>query len=76
MKILGFALSVAVLVDATVVRMAIGPALLMLAGKWNWWPGDRGSEADEEATTKNTKNTKVPRDRQEATNRPPIFLGG
>jgi RND superfamily putative drug exporter len=39
-KILGFALSVAVLVDATVVRMAIGPALLMLAGKWNWWPGD------------------------------------
>ncbi|MEO7501426.1 MAG: MMPL family transporter [Gemmatimonadaceae bacterium] len=41
MKILGFALSVAVLVDATVVRMAIGPALLMLAGKWNWWPGER-----------------------------------
>jgi len=39
MKILGFALSVAVLVDATVVRMAIGPALLTLAGKWNWWPG-------------------------------------
>src|SRR5688500_637172 len=43
MKILGFALSVAVLVDATVVRMAIGPALLMLAGRWNWWPG--GEEA-------------------------------
>lgn len=39
-KILGFALSVAVLVDATVVRMAIGPALLMIAGKWNWWPGE------------------------------------
>ena len=39
-KILGFALSVAVLVDATVVRMAIGPALLMVAGKWNWWPGE------------------------------------
>jgi RND superfamily putative drug exporter len=41
MKILGFALSVAVLVDATVVRMAIGPALLMMAGRWNWWPGYR-----------------------------------
>ena len=40
-KILGFALSVAVLVDATVVRMAIGPALLSLAGRWNWWPGER-----------------------------------
>ena len=39
MKILGFALSVAVLVDATVVRIAIGPALLKLGGRWNWWPG-------------------------------------
>lgn len=38
-KILGFSLGVAVLLDATVVRMAIGPALLRLAGKWNWWPG-------------------------------------
>ena len=38
-KILGFALSVAVLVDATVMRIAIGPALLKLGGKWNWWPG-------------------------------------
>ncbi|MEO8579579.1 MAG: MMPL family transporter [Gemmatimonadales bacterium] len=38
-KILGFALSVAVLVDATVMRVAIGPALLMLGGRWNWWPG-------------------------------------
>jgi RND superfamily putative drug exporter len=38
-KILGFALAVAVLVDATVVRIAIGPALLKLGGRWNWWPG-------------------------------------
>ncbi len=38
-KILGFALAVAVLVDATVVRIAIGPALIKLGGKWNWWPG-------------------------------------
>ena len=40
-KVMGFALAAAVLLDATVVRMAIGPALLRLAGKWNWWPGDR-----------------------------------
>jgi len=33
------ALAVAVLLDATVIRMAIGPALLRLAGRWNWWPG-------------------------------------
>jgi len=38
-KMLGFALAVAVLIDATVVRVAIGPALLRLAGRWNWWPG-------------------------------------
>lgn len=38
-KILGFALSVAVLVDATIMRVAIGPALLKLGGRWNWWPG-------------------------------------
>jgi len=39
MKMLGFALAAAVLVDATIVRMAVGPALLRLAGQWNWWPG-------------------------------------
>jgi putative drug exporter of the RND superfamily len=38
-KILGFALGVAVFVDATVIRMAVGPALIRLAGRWNWWPG-------------------------------------
>lgn len=38
-KMLGFALAVAVFLDATLVRLAIGPALLVLAGHWNWWPG-------------------------------------
>ena len=38
-KILGFALGVAVLVDASVIRLAVGPALIQLAGRWNWWPG-------------------------------------
>jgi RND superfamily putative drug exporter len=41
-KVLGFALAVAVLLDATVVRLAIGPALLRLAGRWNWWPARIG----------------------------------
>ena len=45
-KMLGFALAVAVLLDATVVRVAIGPALLRLAGKWNWWPGERRRSAE------------------------------
>ena len=39
-KILGFALAIAVLLDATLVRMAMGPALIRLAGRWNWWPRD------------------------------------
>lgn len=44
-QLLGFALAVAVLADATLVRLAIGPALLTLAGRWNWWPGDRTEPA-------------------------------
>jgi len=39
-KMLGLALTIAVLADATLVRIVIGPALLALAGRWNWWPGD------------------------------------
>jgi RND superfamily putative drug exporter len=38
-QMLGFALAVAVLIDATLIRIAIGPALLRLSGRWNWWPG-------------------------------------
>jgi len=42
MQILGLALAVSVSLDATVVRVGIGPALLALAGRWNWWPGRPG----------------------------------
>jgi len=37
-QMLGFTLAVAVFIDATAVRMIVGPALLQLAGDWNWWP--------------------------------------
>jgi putative drug exporter of the RND superfamily len=37
-QMLGFTLAVAVFIDATVVRMVVGPALLKLAGDRNWWP--------------------------------------
>lgn len=40
-QVLGAGLAAAVLVDVTLVRLAIGPALLTLAGRWNWWPGVR-----------------------------------
>ncbi len=36
----GIALSVAVLLDATLVRMVIVPATMTMLGRWNWWaPG-------------------------------------
>ena len=48
-QMLGFTLAVAVFIDATVVRMIVGPALLQLAGDWNWWPfGLRGSTSTSE----------------------------
>ena len=42
-KMLGFTLAVAVFIDATLVRIVIGPALLRIAGDWNWWPGGLGA---------------------------------
>ena len=33
----GLALAVAVLVDATVVRMVIVPGTMTMLGRWNWW---------------------------------------
>ena len=48
-QMLGFTLAVAVFIDATVVRIVVGPALLNLAGDWNWWPlGLYGAEATSE----------------------------
>ena len=48
-QMLGFTLAVAVFIDATVVRMIVGPALLQLAGDWNWWPfGLSGAEVTSE----------------------------
>jgi RND superfamily putative drug exporter len=44
-KMIGFTLAVAVLIDATLVRIVIGPALLRIAGDWNWWPGGPGNTA-------------------------------
>jgi RND superfamily putative drug exporter len=39
LAMVGFALAVAVALDATLVRLALAPAILRLAGRWNWWPG-------------------------------------
>jgi len=55
-QMLGFTLAVAVFVDATVVRMIVGPALLQLAGDWNWWPlGLKGAPANSEKKLRSTQ---------------------
>jgi putative drug exporter of the RND superfamily len=36
-KMLGFGVAFAILVDATVVRGLLVPAFMRIAGKWNWW---------------------------------------
>jgi RND superfamily putative drug exporter len=36
-KLLGFGLAFAILVDATVVRLVLVPALMELMGTWNWY---------------------------------------
>jgi len=36
-KMFGVGLAVAVLVDATLVRCVLGPAAMVLMGRWNWW---------------------------------------
>jgi RND superfamily putative drug exporter len=39
-KVLGTALGVGILIDATIVRALLVPALVSLLGRWNWWlPG-------------------------------------
>jgi len=33
-------LAVAIFLDATIVRMLLAPAFMVIAGRWNWWlPG-------------------------------------
>jgi RND superfamily putative drug exporter len=49
-KMIGFTLAIAVLIDATLVRMVIGPALLRVAGDWNWWPGGLTSGSHHQPT--------------------------
>jgi RND superfamily putative drug exporter len=37
LKEFGFALATAVILDATLVRLLLVPAIMKLAGPWNWW---------------------------------------
>jgi uncharacterized membrane protein YdfJ with MMPL/SSD domain len=40
MKLMGLGLALAILIDATIVRALLVPAVMRLAGEANWWaPG-------------------------------------
>jgi RND superfamily putative drug exporter len=41
-QLMAFGLAVAVFLDATLIRMLLVPAVMNVAGRWNWWPGVRG----------------------------------
>ncbi len=54
-QLLGFGLAAAVLLDATLIRMVLVPAIMHIAGRWNWWPGTRRiPPRDEDGTTTQT----------------------
>ncbi|HTI05833.1 MAG TPA: MMPL family transporter [Gemmatimonadales bacterium] len=40
-QFIGFGLALAVFLDATLIRMVLVPAIMHIAGRWNWWPGVR-----------------------------------
>ena len=42
LKMIGVGLCTAVLIDATLIRGFVVPAVMSLAGRWNWYPGRPG----------------------------------
>jgi RND superfamily putative drug exporter len=47
-QLIGFGLAAAVLLDATLIRMVLVPAIMHIAGRWNWWPGVRAPKMERE----------------------------
>ena len=46
-KSIGVGMAIAVLIDATIIRVLLVPATMRLLGRWNWWaPGPLGRFAD------------------------------
>ena len=46
MKMMGVGLSAAILLDATIIRLVMLPAILVLLGDRAWWPGGGRGEAE------------------------------
>jgi RND superfamily putative drug exporter len=46
-KALGITFAVAILLDATLIRLLLVPAMMRVLGDLNWWPGRRWRAAAE-----------------------------
>ena len=51
-QMISFGLAVAVLLDATLIRVAMVPGVMHLAGRLNWWPGYRRGHGGEVTRTR------------------------
>jgi putative drug exporter of the RND superfamily len=49
-QLIGFGLAAAVLLDATLIRMVLVPAIMHIAGRWNWWPGVAAPQRERETS--------------------------
>ncbi|WSQ09299.1 MMPL family transporter [Streptomyces sp. NBC_01231] len=63
---LGFGMAVAILLDATLVRLLLVPAAMRLMGRWNWWFPGRGDGAPSQRPTAEGAEAASTRERAEA----------
>lgn len=59
-QMVGFGLAVAVLLDATVIRMVMVPAVMHLAGRFNWWPGYRRPRGGHSGSYRRASSSQLP----------------
>ncbi|AYF76112.1 MMPL family transporter [Nocardia yunnanensis] len=60
LKEIGFALAVAVAIDAVIVRLILVPAFMRLFGRWNWWLPTWGGQRKTASSASSTVVTTSP----------------
>ena len=48
-------MAVALLLDATIVRVVLVPAAMSVLGRWNWWPSELSREPVDDPATAPTQ---------------------